>query len=225
MLDHMARPTEDHDAQLAERCARGRVVVIDDDLHILDAFCELILLEGYACETYACARSYLQVQDGHRPLYPGPVCVLCDVKMPNMDGLELQSRLNEAGDVPLVLMSGASGAPEAVSAFRAGAVDFLIKPIDAEQLLNTLQRALALSLQRQQDGGRRQALSQLVGSLTAREMDVAQRVAKGMTNLGIALELGITERTVKFHRQRVMEKLGISGTAQLVSLLQEHGSA
>lgn len=214
-------PTKTLSEDLYSRCQRGRVVVIDDDTDILDAFRALIELEGFACETYASARAYLQVLDFNQPLHPGPSCVLCDVKMPDMDGLELQKNLRARGDVPLVLMSGGSGAPEAVAAFRAGAFDFLIKPIDADHLLGVLNRALDLSTQRQQQAQRRDEVEALLGQLSEREHQVALRVARGVTNLGISLELGISLRTVKFHRQRVLEKLGIAGTPELVRLLQE----
>ncbi|WP_416559012.1 response regulator transcription factor [Limnohabitans sp. yimb22184] len=209
------------DPELAERCARGRVVVIDDDLGILEAFRNLIELDGYACETYSSARAYLQVLEFNRPLHPGPVCVLCDVKMPDMDGLQLQARLVQQGHVPLVLMSGGSGAKEAVTGFRAGALDFLIKPIEAEQLMSTLHKAMSMNRQQLAQSHRQQQVNALLSALSERELSVARMVARGMTNLGISLELNITLRTVKFHRQRAMEKLGIAGTPELVRLLQE----
>lgn len=203
-----------------ERWRRGRVMVIDDDPGILEAFASLIELEGYACETFASARCFLQALEHTQPLHPGPGCVLCDVMMPEMDGLELQRRLLAQDDMPWVLMSGGSGAAEAVTAFRAGAVDFLIKPIDADHLLEVLGKALQLSTQRQVKARERQALSHLLAQLTEREREVALRVSRGMTSLGISLELGISLRTVKFHRQRVFEKLGIAGTPELVRRLQ-----
>lgn len=196
-------------------------MVIDDDLSILDAFRNLIELDGYACETYSSARDYLQVLEFNRPLHPGPVCVLCDVKMPDMDGLQLQARSAQHGQVPMVLMSGGSGAQEAVTGFRAGALDFLIKPIEAEQLMSTLHKALCLHRQQQEQAQRQQRVGALLNTLSERELSVARMVARGMTNLGISLELNITLRTVKFHRQRAMEKLGITGTPELVRLLQE----
>ena len=214
-------PLDAHDRDLVARCLRGRVIVIDDDLDILDAFSRLISLEGYACETYPGARAYLQVLDCNRPLHAGPVCVLCDVKMPEMDGLQLQARLRQYGEVPMLLMSGSSGAEEAVGGFRAGALDFLIKPIDAGQLLESIGKALAVSRERQSASSRREAVAARVGTLSARELAVARLVAVGVTNLGVSLELGISERTVKFHRQRLMAKLGIAGTPELVRLLQE----
>lgn len=211
------------DEKLAARCALGRVVVIDDDTEILSALAALIEMEGYACETYASAPAYLQVLTYNRPFFPGPCCVLCDVKMPELDGLDLQNRLAALNDTPLLMMSGASGAQEAVSAFRAGALDFLIKPIDAEILLAALAKALALSAERNMQSIRRSTLAERIASLTKRERDIARRVADGQTNPQIAEELGIALRTVKLHRQRAMEKIGAGGTTDLVRLADEGG--
>jgi two-component system, LuxR family, response regulator FixJ len=211
------------DEKLAARCARGRVVVIDDEPDILSALASLIELEGYACETYSSALAYLQVLNYNRPCFPGPCCLLCDVKMPELDGLELQRRLAELDDTPLLLMSGNSGAHEAASAFRAGALDFLIKPIDADALLDAVAKALNLSQERQQRRLRESTLTQRIASLTERERDIARRVVAGQTNPAIAAELGIALRTVKLHRQRAMEKIGALGTADLVRIADEGG--
>jgi len=211
------------DERLAQRCAKGRIVLIDDDPDILAAFAALLELEGYACETHVSALAYLQVLNYNQPSFPGPGCVLCDVKMPEVDGLELQRRLQEIDDVPLLLMSGASGAAEAVSAFRGGALDFLIKPIDADALLDAVARALALSRERQQQARLHNDLSDRIASLTEREYAVAIRVAQGQTNQEIADALGIALRTVKLHRQRAMEKVGAGGTADLVRIATAGG--
>lgn len=214
-------PITVQDEKLAERCARGRVVVIDDDAEILAALAALLDLEGYACETYGSALAYLQVLNYNRPCFPGPSCVLCDVKMPELDGLELQCRLTELDDAPLLLMSGASGAQEAAHAFRAGALDFLVKPIDADTLLAALAKALAASTARQAQRQRQTELAQRIATLTERERDIARRVAQGQTNPVIAEQLGIALRTVKLHRQRALEKVGAGGTADLVRIVAE----
>jgi two-component system response regulator FixJ len=217
------RPITVSDERLAARCAQGRVVVIDDEPDILAALAALIELEGYACEAYPDALAYLQVLNYNRPCFTGPCCVLCDVKMPELDGLELQSRLAALDDTPLLLMSGASGAHEAASAFRAGALDFLIKPIDAEVLLAAIAKALATGVERQSQRQRQADLTQRIASLTERERDIARRVAAGQTNPSIAKELNIALRTVKLHRQRAMEKVGAGGTADLVRIADEGG--
>ena len=211
------------DVHLAERCARGRIVLIDDDAEILGALAALLDLEGYACETYPSALSYLNMRAFNRPQFAGPNCVLCDVKMPGVDGLELQRRLAALDDTPLLLMSGASGAAEAVSAFRAGALDFLIKPVEAETLLPAVAKALLVSTERGRQRERSSGLAQRIASLTRRERDVMRCVARGEINRDIAQQLGIALRTVKLHRQRGMEKLGISTVADLARLADEGG--
>lgn len=216
-----ARTASTHASPTASSHA-GQVIVIDDDPHILDAFSRLLELEGFACQTYPSAGAYLKAL-GEAPAGPTqPCCVLCDVKMPELDGLQLQGHLKSLGHAPLVLMSGASGAQEAISGFREGAVDFLLKPIQADDLLAAVRKALNLCRQQQGQSARRQQVEQLIASLSPRELEVARMVAKGMTNLGISLVQGITLRTVKFHRQRLLKKLSLAGTAELVRLMQEY---
>ena len=215
------QPVTVSDEKLAARCARGRIVLIDDDPEILSALAALIEMEGYASETYTSALSYLQVLASNRPSFSGPCCVLCDVKMPELNGLELQSRLAALDDTPLLLMSGDSGAREAVSAFRAGAQDFLIKPIDADILLAAVVKALAVSAARLLLRERKNDLAARIESLTERERDIVRRVVSGQTNPAIAEELAIALRTVKLYRQRAMEKLGATGVADLVRIADE----
>lgn len=202
--------------------SKGLVLIIDDDPEILDAFSGLLLMESYECLTFTCGQAFLKFfQDGKLPVNK-PVCILCDVKMPELDGLELQQKLQtKSGGFPLILMSGLSGAEEAVCAFRAGAFDFLIKPIDASQLLATIANALAHSDHAKTALSERMYAQRKLSTLSEREREVAERVAKGMTNLGISLELGISVRTVKFHRQRVLEKLEVVGATGLVRLLDK----
>lgn len=211
------------DAKLASRCARGRIVVIDDDAEFLSALFDLFDLEGYACEIYTSALAYLHVLDFNQPRFAGPSCVICDVRMPEVDGLELQQRLVAWHDTPLLLMSGSSGAQEAARAFRAGALDFLVKPIDTDILLEAVSKALKLSTERQQTQERKAELARRVATLTERERDVARRVASGQTNPAIADELGISLRSVKRYRQNAVEKVGAAGTADLVRIADEAG--
>lgn len=207
------------DERRARRCAQGLVVLIDDDPEILAAFAAMLDIEGYACECYQSAQAYLAQLDVDQPRFPGPVCVLCDIRMPEIDGLALQRRLAELDGAPMLLMSGVSGAHEAASAFRAGAVDFLIKPIDAEVLLKAVAQALKISAQQQRSEASDICLKVSVESLTARERDVALQVCAGLTNPEIAERLGIALRTVKLYRQHVMEKLGAESVADLVRLV------
>ena len=208
-------------AELAERCHRGRIILVDDDDEILAAFTSLLELEGYACEAFSSAVDYLRQLETLRTFPPGPCCVLLDVMMPDLDGLEAQRRLAGLDDTPLLLMSGASGVQEAVTAFRAGALDFLIKPIEAEALLQAVEKALAVSKARQATRERTLTQSRRLAALTRREHDVAVRVARGKLNRVIGEELGLALRTVKLYRQRCMEKLEARSTADLIRILQE----
>jgi FixJ family two-component response regulator len=217
------RPVTVGDEALALRCSRGRVVLIDDDVEILSALASLLDLEGYACETYPSALQYLQVMAFTQPQFAGPSCVLCDVNMPLLDGLELQRRLVDLTGVPMLLMSGSSGAREAVTAYRSGALDFLIKPIDADILLDAVQRALLVSRERQAERSKALEVGNRVATLTAREREIARRVAQGQINRLIADELCIALRTVKLHRQRVMEKLAVQTVVDLARLMDQAG--
>lgn len=204
----------------AAACARGRILVIDDDPEILAAFRALFELEGYACTTHGSAAALLAAL-AEPPGFPGPGCLLCDVMLPQQSGLELQQGLRTRPEWPMILMSGVSGASEAISAFRAGAVDFLVKPIEADELLKVVARALAQSQCIQQAQQRRQALKARCAMLSPRERDVAERVARGQRNLDIAVALGISLRTVKRHRQQVMHKLEVESLADLIRLIDE----
>lgn len=217
------KPVTVEEEKLAARCARGRVIVIDDEPEVLAALAVLLELEGYACETYLSALAYLNVLNYNSPSFPGPCCVLCDMKMPELDGLALQKRLALVDDIPMLLMSGSSGVFEAVTAFRAGAIDFLIKPFDADVLLDAVVKALSISSERNAQRVWRGEIQARVALLTERERDIARRVVSGQTNQAIADSLGIALRTVKLHRQHVMEKLGIHSLPELVRIADAVG--
>ncbi len=211
------------DQGLVARHSKGCVILIDDDAEVLAALQALIEMEGYACEPHASAAACLQDLSSGTPRFPGPRCVLCDMKMPSMDGLEFQRRLAELGELPLIFMSGGSATQDAVHAFRGGALDFMIKPLDASDLLLVVAKALRADADRRQNFERQGAVAARVASLTERERDIARRVAQGQTNLGIAADLGLALRTVKLHRQRALEKIGVSRLADLVRVADEAG--
>lgn len=209
-----------HDELEAARHARGRVIIIDDDDAIRKAVSALLLLEGYATELHASALSYLASIEQAEPVFPGPHCILLDVKMPNLTGLELQRRLGElAVTAPIVFMSGGSAASDAVQAFRNGASDFLIKPFDESMLLDAIRHALKKSQDQQQDKDQIHDLSARVESLSERELQIAKMVSGGMLNRDIAVQLGIATRTVKLHRMHMMRKLGTANVIELARLL------
>ncbi len=212
------QPVTVAETRLAERCRRGRVIIIDDDDEILRALSGLIEMEGYVAEPYPSATAYLDAPPPPPPCFPGPICILSDVKMAHMDGLQLQERVASAGGPPLVLMSGNSGAAEAITAFRAGVVDFLLKPIEDDLLFTALDTALARSRDRHQLLCRNTDLAQRVAQLTGREREIVRLASQGVINRDIATRLGIALRTVKLHRQRAMEKLGIERIIDLLRL-------
>lgn len=212
------RPVTVADHRMAECASRGRVIVIDDDEEILRALASLIGGEGYACEHYGSAAQFFAAARNEPPRFPGPVCVLSDVKMPDIDGLDLQQRLAEVGDPPLVLMSGNSGAAETITAFRCGVVDFLLKPIEDEMLFAALEKALSVSRERHQSRERTTDLAGRLAQLTPREREIIRLASRGLINRDIAERLGIAVRTVKLHRQRAMEKMDLHGMADLLRI-------
>ncbi len=204
------------DEALAHRCAQGRVVLIDDHAEVVGALTNLLHLEGYACEGYPSATSYVEMLERGEPVFPGPACILTDMRMPGLDGLELLGLLSESNEMPVILMSGASGIRDAVQGFRFGAVDFLVKPVETEELLGAVAKALAISAQAHKRRTRDQDLAERLASLTPRELTVAARVAQGDTNAQTAEDLGISLRSVKRIRQAAAFKLGATSTAELV---------
>lgn len=204
------------DEALAQRCSQGRIVLIDDHPEVVEALTNLLHLEGYACEGYHSATAYLEALERGEPVFPGPACILSDMRMPGLDGLELLAQMSARDEMPVILMSGASGIRDAVEGFRTGAVDFLVKPVETEELLGAVTKALALSAQSREQRTRGHDLAQRLASLTPREQTVAARVAQGDTNVQVAEELGISLRSVKRIRQSAAAKLGAESTAELV---------
>lgn len=210
-----------NDEAQAQRCAKGRIALIDDHQEVLQALTNLLYLEGYACDAYPSAIAYLEWLERNEPVFPGPACILSDMRMPGLDGLELLELLSAREDVPVILMSGASGIREAVQGFRFGAVDFLVKPVETEELLSAVAKALTRSTRSRESRDRDRDLSERLGCLTPREHTVASRVARGDTNVQIAESLGISLRSVKRIRQSAAQKLGATSTAELVLKFSE----
>ena len=193
---------------IAERCLQGRIVLIDDDAEIISALVALLEMEGYFCKSYQSAQEFLNSDFDPATSYPGPWCVLSDVKMPEMDGLELQRLLIDKGNPPLILMSGVSGAYEAVAGLRTGAIDFLIKPFDADVLLAAIETAMVKSKEHQEFSTSHSSAKERFLSLTTREIEVVERLMLGKINREIAEELDIALRTVKLHRQHAQRQSG-----------------
>ena len=154
----------------------------------------------------------------------GPSCILLDVQMPGLGGPELQGRLAELGStLPIVFLTGHGDIPTTVEAIKAGAEDFLIKPVRKDKLLNAIERAISRHQKTREQLDRLTELKALVGTLTPREREVFKLVVQGKVNKQIAIELGISARTIKAHRQRVMEKVRARSLAELVSIAERLG--
>ncbi len=194
--------------------AMKMIHVVDDDEAVRDSLRILLESNGHAVRTYPSAALFLE--DAGATLG----CVLTDVRMPDMDGLALQRRLNERGlHLPVIVMTGQGDIAVAVRAMKAGALDFLEKPFDDDDLLAAVERALA-------EGERRQAREELSGeaarrmaALTAREREVLDLLVSGLPTKGIANELGASPRTIEVHRARVFEKLHARSLPELVRLV------
>ena len=200
--------------------AKGPVVhVVDDDASFLKAISRLLRAAGFEVATYASAREFL----GRQPLQ-GAGCVLCDLSMPEMDGLALQQALAASADpLPIVFLSGHAEVPQAVRAMRAGAEDFLTKRSDLGELMRAVERALRHDGERRERQARRLGLRARFDALTDRERQVLAAVVRGRLNKQIADQLGIHERTVKLHRTSITAKLGVRSVAELTRLTQEAG--
>lgn len=191
------------------------VFIVDDDASLRVALKRLLDARDYPCLTFDSAEAFLS---WHTPALPG--CLLLDVSMPGLDGLALQRKLLELGRaLPIVFLTGHGDIPMTVRALKAGAVDFLTKPVSAATLFPAVDAALALDARARQAAAGGHALQQRVASLTPREREVLQRLAAGQLNKQIAAELGIVEQTVKFHRSRIMARMEARTVAELMHMV------
>jgi FixJ family two-component response regulator len=189
------------------------VHVVDDDQLVRTALSNLLSAAGYAVQSHASASEFLAATPER-----APGCLVLDVLMPDFNGLELQEELTRRGGaMPVVIVSAHGDVPMTVSAMKAGAVDFLTKPVDKVKLLGAVKEALSRSVATHDAVGL-QALRQRRELLTARELEIYRRVAAGLLNKQIADELGTSERTVKTHRARLMEKMQARTLADLVHM-------
>lgn len=195
------------------------VFVVDDDPSVRKSVTRLLESSGYAVEAFASAPEFLA-----RAPHPGPCCLVLDVRMPGLTGLELQEALTAGGrHLSIVFVTGHVDVPQSVMAMKGGAVDLLTKPVDARNLIAAVERCLAKSTEDVSAAARLTEVQQRVKTLTAREMEVFALVVTGMLNKQIAGALGIGEKTVKVHRARVMEKMRARSVAELVRLADEAG--
>lgn len=189
------------------------VMIVDDDAGVRQALALLLTSAGLASWSFASGGELLAAQ-----IPSGPACVLLDLNLPDLDGLEVQQRLHqEAPDVPVIFLTGYGDVPKAVQALKHGALDFFQKPDFSHQsLLQTINQALAKHRATLDENTANQQVWERVGTLSKREREVAHLAALGKANKVIGMELGISERTVEAHRGRAMRKLGLRCAADLV---------
>jgi len=198
----------------------GLVHVVDDDASFRTAVERRLKLAGYEVEKYSSAQTLLD----RLVAFERPGCVLLDVRMPGLNGLELQSRLIELRSIlPIIFVTGHADIPTTVRAIRAGAEDLLIKPASSEQLIDAIERALARHESARSHRGKLDAILALLATLTPRERQVFDLIVRGKINKQVAGALGTTERTVKAHRHEVMEKMRVHSLAELVLIAERLG--
>lgn len=196
------------------------VFIVDDDAAIRDALSQLLETAGVGVECHADGSAFLAGLTEDRP-----GCVLLDIAMPGMSGLEVQAALKARGlAAPVIFLTGHGDIPLAVRAVQAGAVDFLEKPVQGGMLLERVRRALALDEEWRQTHGRVQAIQQCYARLSTREREVMAQAVAGLTCKEIAQKLGISPRTVEVHRTHVMHKMGASNLAELVNMAASCGA-
>ena len=193
----------------------GIVYLVDDDESLARALGRLLTSAGYEVQSYSSGSAFLA-----EVLSDSPGCVLLDLKMPGVSGLEVQAALAERGArIPVLFLSGEADVPSSATAFRLGAKDFLTKPVSKNMLLDSVRTAIEAHHQILSGEGEQRRLMARYATLTKREREVAVLVTRGMLNKQIAAELGTAERTVKIHRSRVMEKLGAGSVPELVRFI------
>jgi FixJ family two-component response regulator len=194
---------------------------VDDDMRVRTSLARLLSTAGHLVRSYASAEDFLS---HHDPAVHG--CAVVDLSLPGMDGLGIQqSLISEHVDRPVIFVTGVGDVPTSVRAMKAGAVDFLTKPVDASVLLAAVEQALGRDLQNRREGELRHFVEQRLASLTPRESEVLVHVTAGRLNKQIAAELGTVEKTIKVHRARMMRKMGVRTVADLVRLVASTGTS
>jgi FixJ family two-component response regulator len=196
------------------------VFVVDDDPSIRESLSLLLSSAGYSVNTFASAKEFLESEHSTS----GPACLVLDVKMPGISGLDLQKELTSRNyAIPVIFITGHGDIPMSVQAMKKGAVDFLSKPFDDGQLLDAVKVALLKDSQARADLNEQKHIMQRLDSLTTRENEILTYLITGMLNKQIAYELKISERTVKAHRKQVFDKMGVNSMAELVRQTEKVG--
>jgi len=195
------------------------IAIVDDDPSARDGLHRLIRASGWRVETFASAQEFLA-----RPRGEVPSCLILDLELPDLSGLDVQKQLAAAGlEIPIVFLTGHGTIPASVRGMKAGALEFLTKPYDAEDLLRVVEEAVERDRRSRQQHAALRELRDRYESLTAREREVMQQVITGWQNKQIAAELNITEDTVKFHRGHITRKMRAGSVAYLVRMAERLG--
>lgn len=193
--------------------AESRIFIVDDDADVRDSLRALLESANFTVADYGSAKVFLA------SAAPRGGCLIADIRMPDMDGLELQEELVKRGSgLPVIIVTGHGDVPLAVRAMKAGAVDFIEKPYDDELLLASVRRALDMGTTRMQSPAADPAIAALIAALTPREREVLEHLIAGRPNKVVAYELGISPRTVEIHRAHLMEKMQVRSLPELVRL-------
>jgi FixJ family two-component response regulator len=197
------------------------VYLVDDDDAVRDSLGLLFRSVGLECAVFASALEFLDAYDANRRS-----CLVADIRMPGLSGLELQQRLNEQrADIPIIFVTGHGDVPMAVGAMKSGAIDFIQKPFRDQDLLDRIHKALAQDREQRESRAEQREIRNRLALLTPRETEVMQRVVRGQANKVIAMDLGVSQRTVELHRARVMHKLQMRSLAELVSAVGKLGES
>ncbi len=195
------------------------VYVVDDDASVRKSLGRLLKSHGFQCEAFANANAFLSF-----PHTAHPACLVLDLLLPGLNGLALQEEMQARKmTLPIIFITGHGDIPTSVKAMKAGAVDFLPKPFSDRDLLDAITLALAKGTEENKRRHEGAKIEQLIKTLTPRELDVMRLVIKGMLNKQIAADLGISIKTVKVHRGRVMQKMQVNSLAELVRLAEKAG--
>lgn len=192
------------------------VFILDDDISIREALCTLLRSVGLEVRTFPSAAEFLNAE-----LPDVPACLVLDVRLPGLSGLDLQRELGRTGvEIPIIFISGHGDIPMTVRAMKAGAVEFLPKPVREQELLDAIAQAIDKDRAARRQRAEVAAVRVRYATLTPRENEVASKITRGLLNKQVAADLGVTEVTVKVHRRHIMEKMQASSLAELVLMIE-----